>query len=143
MQEKKSYRDSLPLQARERYEKKLKLVGLQECPYALADAAWEDDMTKWPGVEFPDIVMYMYLIGTPGEYTREKLKAYKSLDAYNYFTSGWVGTCFIHEINKEFSVLKTIVKPSQRLSNPPHRPWVAVKRKDGSICTSHCTCMAG
>ena len=138
MQEKKSYRDSLPLQARERYEKKLKLVGLQECPYALADAAWEDDVTKWPGVEFPDIVMY--LIGTPGEYTREKLKAYKSLDAYNYFTSGWVGTC---EINKEFSVLKNIVKPSQHLSNPLHCPWVAVKRKDGSICTSHCTCMAG
>ena len=95
MQEKKSYRDSLPLQARERYEKKLKLVGLQECPYALADAAWEDDVTKWPGVEFPDIVMYMYLIGTPGEYTREKLKAYKSLDAYNYFYQ-WLGRHLLH-----------------------------------------------
>ena len=141
MQAKKSYRDALPLQAKERYERKLKLVGLQECPYSLAPEMWEDDVTKWPGVEFPDIVLY--LIGTPGEYTREKRKAYKSLEAYNYFTSGWVGTCFIHDIDRVFSVLKALVRPSQRLSNPPHHPWVAVKRKDGSICTAHCTCMAG
>ena len=58
-QAKKSYRDSLPLQAKERYEGKLKLVGLQECPYSLAPEVWEDDVTKWPGVEFPDIVLYL------------------------------------------------------------------------------------
>ena len=138
---KKRYIETLPPVASERYRKKLDLVGLRKCPYELADQEWEDDVTKWPGVEFPDIVLY--LIGTPGEYTRKKLKAYKSLDAYNYFTSGWVGTCFIHEVNREFSVLKTTVKPSQSLSNPPHKAWVAVKRKDGSICTAHCTCMAG
>jgi len=131
---------SLPMQARERYERKLKLVGLQQCPYALAEEMWEDDVTKWPSIEFPDIVLY--LIDTPGEYTREKLKCYKSLDAYNHFASGWVGTCLIHEVNKEFSVLKAFLQPSQRLSNPPHHPWVAVK-KDGTICTAHCTCMAG
>ena len=101
----------------------------------------ENDMTKWPGVEFPDIVLY--LIGTTGEYTRKKIKAYKSLEAYNYFTSGWVGTCFIHDIDREFVVLKALVWPSQCLSNSPHHPWVAVKMKDGSICTAHCTCMAG
>ena len=67
----KRYRESLrsDSHAKERYEKKLKLVGLQECPYAISADLWMDDVTKWPAVEFPDIVMY--LIDTPGEYTRE------------------------------------------------------------------------
>ena len=61
---KKRYIDTLPAVASERYKKKLGLVGLQTCPYELADQEWEDDVTKWPEVEFPDIVLY--LIGTPG-----------------------------------------------------------------------------
>ena len=134
--EKALYRDVIPPVASERYRKRLDLVGLQKCPYELADQEWEEELSS-------QILCCTSHIGTPGEYTREKLKAYKSVDAYNYFTSGWVGTCFIHEINREFSVLKTTVKPSQSLSNPPHKAWVAVKRKDGSICTAHCTCMAG
>ena len=35
----------------------------------------------------------------------KKIEAYKSLEAYNYFASDWVGTCLIHEVNGEFSVL--------------------------------------
>ena len=57
MQAKNSYRDSLPLQVKERYERKLKLVGLHERPYSLAPEMWEDNVTKWPGVEFPDIML--------------------------------------------------------------------------------------
>ena len=56
-------------------------------------------------VEFPDIVLY--LIDTPGEFTREKLKA------YNYYVSGWVGTCRIHLISEEFCLLRPEVRPSQ------------------------------
>ena len=59
MQAKRNYRESLPSHAKERYERKLKLVGLQECPYALADDMWTVDVTKWPSVEFPDIVLYL------------------------------------------------------------------------------------
>ena len=65
----------------------------------------------------------------------EKLKAYKSLDAYNNFTSGWVTPASSMKLTEIFSVLKTAVKPSQSLSNPSHKAWVAVKKKDGSICT--------
>ena len=43
-------------------------------PYCFID--WVDDVKKWPAVDFPAI--YAYLIDTPG-YTREKLKAFKSL----------------------------------------------------------------
>ena len=56
-------------------------------PYKLADTAWVDNIAKWPPVSYPDI--YSYLVETPGEYSREKLKAFKSLEAYNYYTRYW------------------------------------------------------
>ena len=95
-----SYFSSLLLVAKARYQKKLLLVGLSTGPYELPQQAWVDDVTQWPRVEFPDIVLQ--LIDAPGEFTREKLKAY-------YFLSGWVGTCHIHIINEEFCLLKAEV----------------------------------
>ena len=136
-----SYFSSLLLVAKARYQKKLLLVGLSTGPYKLPQQAWVDDVTQWPRVEFPDIVLY--LINTPGEFTREKLKAYKSLEAYNYYVSGWVGTCRIHIVSEEFCLLKAEVRPSQRVSSASHQPWVAVRRRDGCISAAHCTCMAG
>ena len=79
-----------------------------------------------------------------GKYTREKLKAYKSLEAYSYFLSDWVGTCYYHKItDSEFCAIKAAVRPSPRLSEKPHRPWVGLRQKDGSISVAHCTCMTG
>lgn len=52
-------------------------------PYQFEKIVWIDDISLWPQVEFPSI--YVYLIETPGEFTREKLRAYKSLEAYNYY----------------------------------------------------------
>ena len=48
-------------------------------PYCFID--WVDDVKKWPAVDFPAI--YAYLIDTP-RYTRQKVKAFKSLEAHNY-----------------------------------------------------------
>ena len=93
-----------------RYEKKLQLIDLATCPYKPSSEAWIDDVTLWAPVEFPDIV---YLLQTPGKYTREKLKAYKSLEAYNYFVSDWFGTCYYHVITSAFCVIKAAVRPSQ------------------------------
>ena len=42
-----------------------------------------------PNIKYPDI--YNFLIETPSVYTREDLKAYKSLDAYKYLLAGLVG----------------------------------------------------
>ena len=51
--------------------------------YAIPDELWLDDPSKWPEIQFGDI--YTYLIDTPGIFTKENLRAYKSLEAYNYF----------------------------------------------------------
>ena len=68
--------------ARNRYLDKLKYAkGTKQLPdpYQLREG-WTDSPRTWPDVTFGDI--FMYLIETPGTYTKEKLKAYKSLDAY-------------------------------------------------------------
>ena len=70
------------------------------------------------------------------------MKNYKSLEAHNYFISGWVDT--VHHIKTSTgSVLfKANVKPSQRINDKPHHPWVIVQN-DGSVLSAHCDCMAG
>ena len=40
------------------------------------------DWQMWLEVKYPDI--YNFLIATPSFYTGDSLKAYKSLDAYNF-----------------------------------------------------------
>ena len=44
-----------------------------------------DDVSKWPEVEFGQI--YVYVIDSPGPYTRETMKAYSSLEAYQQFST--------------------------------------------------------
>ena len=130
-------------------------------PYEIDEEFWIDDVSKWPSVEFP--ALYMYFIETPGGYTREKLKAYKSLEAYNYYSrlmlpvikqcshlspflyfSGWVQTVYFYELeDRKHCFLKGKVNCSQRLTEKPHQPRVAVEMATGTIVTGHCTCMAG
>lgn len=75
---------------KERYRRKLlALHGDSEespnlDPYNISKESWTDDPTLWPPLEYPSI--YAYLVDTPGEFTREKLKAFKSLEAYNYYS---------------------------------------------------------
>ena len=79
-----SYISTLP---EERYVQKIKEISKKNYdssvdPYEIADG-WVDDISLWPPVEYGCI--YTYLIETPGPYTKEKMKAYKSLDAYNFY----------------------------------------------------------
>ena len=53
-------------------------------PYIL-EKDWEDDVKLLPDLEWPDI--YHYLINTPSEFTEGSLKAYKSLEAYNFLSA--------------------------------------------------------
>ena len=46
------------------------------------------EWSKWPDVMSADI--YNYLVVLISLYTCEQIKAYKSLDRYNFFINGWV-----------------------------------------------------
>ena len=86
------YLDSLSATDKKRYQDKLKLVAGID-PYTVSSSFFSDSMEKWPEIEFPDIVNY--LLFTTSSYTKDQLKAYKSLEAYQYFVAGWVRSIFI------------------------------------------------
>ena len=85
-----TYYNSLSVVDRQAYAAKLKLnngVSLTD-PFLISPCHWGTDPTKWPPLQWPDI--HEYLIETPSIYTREKLHAYKSLEAYNFALCGVV-----------------------------------------------------
>jgi len=69
------------------------------------------------------------------------MRTYKSLEAYNFFVSGWVQTIFHIVVNNHY-IFKGNVRPSWRVNEKPHHPWVAMTT-DAVVITAHCTCMAG
>ena len=106
----------------------------------MSDDQWVDDVRKWSSVQFGDLCSY--LIETKGPYTKDSLKAYKSLEAYNYFHSGYVHTVLFYESSpaSQYAVLKARVK---RSVDKPHDAWVIVDKGNGSVRSGYCTCMAG
>ena len=97
---------------------------------------------QWPDVSYPD--MYNYLIETTSEYTHEQLKAYKSLEGYNYLANGWINSISVIKSDGKSNcfIFTASVKHSQSLSATPLKLWIAIK-SDGTILCAHCTCMAG
>ena len=78
------YVNTLSLDAKQRYTSKLLYdYGTKSLPdpYSLAEK-WSTNPDSWPDLTFGDI--YLYLIDTPSIYTKESMKAYKSLEAYRY-----------------------------------------------------------
>ena len=108
------YFNSLDYLAQRRYSEKLRIDDeVLPDPYSIEEDLWADDITQWPDLQFGDI--YSYLIHTEGPYTQEKLKAYKSLESYNYFTSGHVRTVYCYRC-KEYIIFKSQPKdPRQSL----------------------------
>ena len=95
----------------------------------------------WPSVSYADI--YNYLINTPSEYTHEKLKAYKSMDGYNFFVNGWVSNVVVTQVEgRQHYLFTATVKHSQILSATPLKVWVGCK-SNGEVVAAHCTCMVG
>lgn len=69
-------------------------------PYTLQEE-WKNDVTLMPDTTWPDV--YNYLINTPSTFSTESLKAYKSLEAYNFVICGHVQCVYCHEIDKSSS----------------------------------------
>ena len=86
--------------ARSRYQSKVSYnEGTDQLsdPYSIND--WTDDLKEWPDLSFGDI--YIYLFETPALFDRKATKAYKSLEAYNYFGSGHVTTVTYNPISEK------------------------------------------
>lgn len=133
------YRDTLDTITKARYLDKLKIIDGKD-PYEVNKGEWKKtDIEKWPDLCYPDIVNY--LVCSQSVYTLDQLKAYKSLQAYNYFISGFVQDLGHTVINGK-SVFLAKIKHSQRMNETPLLPWL-IAETDGSVISAHCTCMAG
>eukprot|EP00112_Aurelia_sp_Birch-Aquarium-sp1_P018060 Seg4256.2 transcript_id=Seg4256.2/GoldUCD/mRNA.D3Y31 product="hypothetical protein" protein_id=Seg4256.2/GoldUCD/D3Y31 len=140
------YVERLEPEERKQYLSKLTLKSGEQLPDPLAlECGWNDNISNLPDLSWRDVTEY--LLDSPSVYTKESIKAYKSLEAYNYFTCGHVQDCFHHNISKEseFCYIKSEVLPSQRQGQKTtlYKAWVCLHEKDGWILTGNCTCMAG
>ena len=90
LRQKARWSSSLQSRDKERYAEKLAVLYGSHTdsidPFDIPDDKWVDDIFLWPPVEYGDVYTYLVvLVDTPGQFTREKLKARKSLDAFNYY----------------------------------------------------------
>ncbi|XP_067941880.1 uncharacterized protein [Watersipora subatra] len=132
------YRDSLEASVQYRYDEKARdKSGLD--PYSIAKKDLNNDKESWPHITTVDLVEF--LIFKKSHYTTDKLRSYKSLEAYKLFQDGWIKEILHKEINS-FHLLKAKVYYSMRILEKPLEPWVIVNSK-GGIRSGHCTCMAG
>lgn len=139
-----SYYRRLPSNDRVRYEQKLTCLG--GCaiidPFDPSNAGlFNEEQRLYPQVTWPEL--HDYLINTPGLFIRERLKAYKSLEAYNYFISGKVTKVKVCQPRKAPSVRLLLgrVTAGQKESKA-YDVWV-VAEQSGPILSAHCTCVAG
>ena len=93
-----TYSSNLNSDDRKKHEEKLITADGTVLPdlYTLAES-WKDNAKLLPDITWADI--YNYPINTPSLYTNENLKAYKFLEAYNFFVSGHVHDVAYHGIN--------------------------------------------
>ena len=146
------YYTRLTGEAKSKYDGKMKMISAPIDPYCILEKKSGPSSScslissvecyEWTEVSFADI--YNYLILMPSFCTHEQLKAYKSMDGYNFFINGWVSNIIVLAIKtrpKNY-VLMGSVKHSQMLSAPPLKTWVALNQT-GEVMCAQCTCMAG
>ena len=139
------YFESLSADGKKRYREKLETAGLtvNDDPYSSNPERFTLDMAKWPKIEYGHI--FSYFITRPGTYTQQELVAWKQMEAYNYFQSGYVRTVLCRRFGtgrESSAVLKAKVNPSQRSPDNSHEAWLIAKVQ-GDILCAHCSCMAG
>lgn len=68
-------------------------------PYSHNECSWNQEIQLLPEITWADV--YNYLINTASDFTKEKLMANKSLEAYNFFVCGHIQNVFLSAISKE------------------------------------------
>ena len=114
-------------------------------PFHLQDG-WvneDDGASLWLTTLYPDI--FHFLSFHPSEQKNEDLSDYKTSKGYSYYITGWLNPLFYHAISDQskFCFLKTTCRPSQRISDVPHKLWVCLLKTNGRVIKAHCSCMAG
>jgi len=129
--------------AKERYEQKLAELKISDDPIVLVDKDFDltTSIRKWPDVSFADI--FCFLINYPSQFSSGCLKAYKSLEAYNYVTSGLVSKVRVKQIiGNNFLIVAKVRHGQSQFTKNPEDSWLGIM-SDSSIINAHCTCMAG
>jgi len=135
------YLSSVDYLTQKRYSEKLQIEGVSmPDPYELGDEVWSDDMSLWPDLQYGDI--YNYLIESKGQYTATSLKAFKSLEAFNYFFNGHVRTLYCYRF-EYFAIMNAKVNQSQKSPDETHTAWVILHQATAEVKAGHCDCKAG
>jgi len=95
---------------------------------------------KWPELSFADI--FVYLINFPSDYTKQSLKAYKSLESYKYVLSGLVFNVQVTLINEKFLIVGRVRPGQSMFTKTPNHSWIGL-HKTAETINAHCSCMAG
>ena len=113
-EKKLKYAESLQGEVKKRYLSKLKAIDDLD-PYEIPRKDWDTDASKgkldvniFPGITYPDIVIY--LSNTPSPYSLEDFKAYKSLEAFNYYNNGWVKDVKMKAVQEDVRIVSARVK---------------------------------
>lgn len=69
----------------------------------LKKSDFESDISLWPSIEYPDIVNYLVL--QTSWVTKTQMKAYKSMEGYNFFVSGWVNDVLVKPVGGDISII--------------------------------------
>ena len=105
-----SYFNELQKEDKAKYRRKLTLTNGQLLPDPCGIVKnWKSDAKLMPDVSWSD--MYNYFINSPSEYTHGNPKAYKSLEAFNFFVCNYVQDIMMKlQKNFEFCSIKTKVQ---------------------------------
>ncbi len=98
-------------------------------PFLMKMSEFSVELEDLPTVEAVDITNYLVL--QTSYYTRQQMKAYTSLEAYNFFVSGWVhnlGTKRLHDDNR----LCFKLNHPQRSGETPLKTWI-IAEEDGEV----------
>ena len=105
-----SYAASLDATAKGRYTKKISTVGVD--PY-LINRSETKSSHSCTSSELPDLTYFDH-VPLPHQHSGrihgQSLKAYKYLDAYKYFSSGWVQDVFVNLRSNRFIICSQVCK---------------------------------